>query len=150
VSTADVTERGQFATLRFQVELAHPPGKVWRTLTDPELVTQWLLPATGLEPRPGARFTLQAPPQPGWDGVVRCRVLAAQHERSLTYTWTVGDGALDTVVTFTLTPTPSGTRLSIEHAGFAPDQRQAFGGARYGWRMMTDRLVTLLDHPEGA
>lgn len=150
MSAVDVTERGQVATLRFQVELAHPPAKVWRALTDPELAAQWLLPAAGLEPRPGATFTLQAPPQPGWDGVVRCRVLDAQAERRLTYTWTVGDGALDTVVTFTLTPTASGTRLSIEHAGFGPDQRQAFGGARYGWRTMTGRLVTLLDHPEGA
>jgi hypothetical protein len=33
--------------------------------------------------------------------------------RKISYTWVVGDMALDTVVTFTLTPTASGTRLSL-------------------------------------
>jgi hypothetical protein len=30
------------------------------------------------------------------------------------------------------------------HTGFRPDQKQAFGGARYGWKMMGERLVDLL------
>ena len=51
---------------------------------------------------------------------------------------------LDTVVTFTLTPAPSGTHLSLVQSGFRPDQKQNFGGARYGWRMMGDKLVDLL------
>ena len=45
--------------------------------------------------------------------------------------------SLDTVVTWTLTPTPSGgTRLSLEHSGFLPDQTSAFDGARHGWQRM--------------
>ena len=55
---------------------------------------------------------------------------------------TVGD--MDTVVTFTLTPTASGTRLSLVQSGFKPDQKQNFGGARYGWKMMGGKLVDLL------
>ena len=51
---------------------------------------------------------------------------------------------LDTVVTFTLTPTASGTRLSLVQSGFKPDQKQNFGGARYGWKMMGGKLVDLL------
>ena len=56
--------------------------------------------------------------------------------------WTVP--FLDTVVTFTLAPTPSGTRLSLAQSGFKPEQKQEFGGARYGWKMMGERLVELL------
>ena len=69
-------------------------------------------------------------------------MLEAETNRKLRYAWVVGD--MDTVVTFTLTPTASGTRLSLVHSGFKPDQKQNFGGARYGWRMMGERLVDLL------
>jgi uncharacterized protein YndB with AHSA1/START domain len=51
---------------------------------------------------------------------------------------------LETVVTFTLTPTASGTRLSIVQSGFEPDQKREFGGARYGWTMMGGKLDDLL------
>ena len=51
---------------------------------------------------------------------------------------------LDTVVSFTLTPTASGTRLSLVQSGFKPDQKKNFGGARYGWKMMGGKLVDLL------
>jgi uncharacterized protein YndB with AHSA1/START domain len=75
---------------------------------------------------------------------VNCRLAEIEPHRKLSYTWVVGD--MDTVVTFTLTPTPtaSGTRLSLVHSGFKPDQKQNFGGARYGWKMMGGKLVDLL------
>jgi len=139
------TERSapsQTGSLAFELDLPHPPAKVWRALTDPALVGEWLLPATGLTLEPGTAFTLQAPPQPGWDGTVQCRLVAIDAERTFGMTWRVGD--LDTVVTFTLAATPSGTRLSIVQSGFTPDQKRNFGGARYGWRLMGGRLTDLL------
>jgi uncharacterized protein YndB with AHSA1/START domain len=48
------------------------------------------------------------------------------------------------VVTFALTPTASGTRLSLVQSGFKPNQKKNFGGARYGWKMMGGKLVDLL------
>jgi uncharacterized protein YndB with AHSA1/START domain len=138
----DKTPRSQSETLVFEVELPHPPAKVWRALTDPALLAEWLLPVVGLELAPGATFTFQAQPVGGWDGVVQCRLLELEAQRRLRYAWVVGD--LDTDVTFTLAPTASGTRLSIVHAGFRPDQRQNFGGARYGWTRMGAKLVDLL------
>jgi uncharacterized protein YndB with AHSA1/START domain len=136
------TGRPQSESLSFEFDLRHPPEKVWRALTDPVLLTEWLLPVVGLELRPGAAFTFRAPPQPGWDGTVSCRFLEIEPHRTLSYAWVVGD--LDTVVTFTLTPTTSGTRLSLVQTGFTTDQRQNLGGARYGWKMMGGRLVDLL------
>jgi uncharacterized protein YndB with AHSA1/START domain len=44
------------------------------------------------------------------------------------------------VVTFTLTPADAGTHLRMEQSGFRPDQKQAFGGARYGWQQFLARL----------
>ena len=140
----DTTEPSQTDSISFEFDLDHAPKKVWRALTDPALLTQWLLPVAGLELAPGAPFTLKTQPYPGWDGVVNCRILEIEAQRKLSYSWVVGGMDLDTVVTFTLTPTASGTRLSLVQSGFKPEQKQIFGGARYGWKMMGTRLTDLL------
>jgi uncharacterized protein YndB with AHSA1/START domain len=129
-------------SLALEFDLAHPPEKVWRALTDPALLAEWLLPVVDLHLEPGAAFMFRTQPYPGWDGTVQCRIVEIETHRKLSYTWCVP--FLDTVVTFTLTPTPSGTRLSLVQSGFAPEQKREFGGARYGWRMMGGKLVDLL------
>ncbi|WP_165227328.1 SRPBCC family protein [Aquisphaera insulae] len=144
MASAHEGARSGTGSLSLEFDLVHPPEKVWRALTDPALLAEWLLPAIGFRLEPGAAFSLQAPPQPGWDGIVSCRVLEVDEPRTLRYGWVVGDMELDTVVTFTLAPSASGTRLSVVHSGFGPDQKQNLGGARYGWQMMGRRLVDLL------
>ncbi len=73
---------------------------------------------------------------------MNCRLLELEPQRKLSYRWVVGD--IDTVVTFSLTPTASGTRLSVVQSGFKPDQKKNFAGVRYGWTMMSGKLVDLL------
>ena len=65
----------------------------------------------------------------------------------LRFSWVVGE--MDTVVSFTLAPTPTGTRMLLVHEGFQPDQKQNFGGAIYGWRLMGNKLITLLAQTAG-
>ena len=144
MTLVDTTPQSQSESLSFEFDLNHAPEKVWRALTDPVLLTEWLLPVVGLKLEPGAAFTLKTQPYPGWDGTVNCRVLEIEAHRKLSYTWVVGNMDIDTVVTFTLTPTASGTRLSLVQSGFKPAQKQNFGGARYGWKMMGGKLVDLL------
>ena len=140
----DKTAPSQTESISFEFELHHPPEKVWRALTDPVLLTEWLLPVVELKLEQGAAFTFQTQPHPGWNGIVNCRILEIEAHRKLSYTWVVGDMDIDTVVTFTLTPTASGTRLSLVQSGFKPHQKREFGGARYGWKMMGGKLVELL------
>ena len=142
MTVLDNTSTAQSESIAFEFDLKHGPHKVWRALTDPALLTEWLLPIVQLELEPGAAFTFTAPPKPGWDGQVSCTLLEIETHKRLSYTWRVGN--LDTVVTFMLTPTALGTRLSLVQSGFKPDQKQNFGGARYGWRLMGGRLVDLL------
>lgn len=144
MTVTDKTEPSQTHALSFECDLSHAPEKVWRALTEPALLAEWLLPTLDFKLEPGAAFKLKTQPFPGWDGIVNCRFVEIEAQRKLTYTWVVGDMALDTVVTFTLTPTASGTRLTIEQSGFKPEQKQNFGGARYGWKMMSGKLVDLL------
>ena len=142
MSLADKTAPSQTESLSFEFDLHHLPEKVWRALTDPVLLAEWLLPVVDLELERGKAFTFTARPQPGWDGLVNCRFVDIETHKKLSYTWSVGD--MDTVVTFTLTPTASGTRLSLVQSGFRLDQKQNFNGARYGWKLMGGKLVDLL------
>ncbi|WP_437779380.1 SRPBCC family protein [Sorangium sp. So ce1097] len=142
MTTSDKTAKSQTESISFDFDLPHSPEKVWRALTDPALLAEWLLPVIGFKLEPGADFTFKTQAYPGWDGTVNCRLLEIEAHRKISYTWSVP--FLDTVVTFTLAPTASGTRLSIVQSGFKPDQKQESGGARYGWQMMGGKLVDLL------
>jgi uncharacterized protein YndB with AHSA1/START domain len=105
-------------------DLDHPPEKVWRALTEPELLAAWLLP-NDIKAEAGRRFTMRG--APGTDEPVDCEVLAAEPPRLLRYSWRGRDGEarpLDTVVTFTLDGTAAGgTRLRIVHSGFGAEAR---------------------------
>ena len=113
MTLTDTTPRAQTETISFEFDLRHPPEKVWRALTDPALLAEWLLPVTGFNLAPGATFTLHAQPQPGWHLTGNCQLIEIVPLQRLSYTWVVGETEMDTVVTFTLTPTESGTRLSL-------------------------------------
>ena len=144
MTAVDTTTPSQTDSISFEFDLHHRPEKVWRALTEPALLAEWLLPAIDLELQPGAAFTFKTQPYPGWDGIVNCRFLEIETGRKLSYTGVAANMEIDTVVTFTLTPTPAGTRLSLVQSGFKPNQKQNFGGARYGWKMMGGKLVDLL------
>jgi uncharacterized protein YndB with AHSA1/START domain len=105
-------------TIRVDEFLAHPPARVWRALTDPDLLARWLMP-NDFRPAVGHAFTFRTDPQPGFDGVVHCEVLALEPERRLCISWR--GGPLDTTVTWTLVPEGRGTRLFLVHDGFDPD-----------------------------
>lgn len=106
-------------------ELPHPPDRVWRALTEPHLIAEWLMKAY-FKAHVGHRFDFRAE----W-GTVACEVLAVEPNRTLSYTWNVRD--LASTVTWTLTPTPNGTHLRMEQSGFRPDQPEYYEGAKYGW-----------------
>jgi uncharacterized protein YndB with AHSA1/START domain len=126
-------------------EMPHPPEKLWRALTQPHLIEEWLM-KNDFAPTVGHRFKLRGE----WGGVLDCEVLVVEPNKELAYTWNhVHDDAafnLQSTVTFTLTPTAAGTRLRMEQSGFRPDQRQAFGGANAGWQQMFAKLEQVLAH----
>jgi uncharacterized protein YndB with AHSA1/START domain len=87
-----------------ECDLDEEPGKVWRALTEPDLVASWLVPDD-----------------------VDCQVMEAEPKRLLRCSWRsrnderddAGD-RLETVVTFELSETErGGTHLRIVHEGFA-------------------------------
>jgi uncharacterized protein YndB with AHSA1/START domain len=117
-------------------EMSHPPEKIWRALTQPHLIQEWLM-TNDFQPVVGHRFLLRA----DW-GSVDCRVVAVEPNRTLSYSWAAF--GLESVVTWTLTPAGAGTRLRMEQVGFGPDQEQAYQGARQGWPQFLARLEQVL------
>ena len=128
-------------------EMPHPPEKIWRALTQPALIEDWLM-KTDFEPVVGRSFNFRTAPMPYWNGVLDCRVLAVEPHKTLSYTWNAsGDeaaGGLKTVVTWTLTPTNGGTLVRMEQSGFRPDEEANFQGARYGWQKNLDGLARVI------
>jgi uncharacterized protein YndB with AHSA1/START domain len=122
--------------------LPHPAETVWRALTQPALIAEWLM-NTDFEPVVGRRFQLRSPPAPGWDGIIDGEVLEIEPHSRLAYTW--GSLGLESVVTFTLTPTAAGVVLRMEQSGFREDQEQNYRGAQYGWAQFLDKLGKVLE-----
>jgi uncharacterized protein YndB with AHSA1/START domain len=119
-------------------EFAFPPEKLWRALTQPHLIEEWLM-KNDFKPVVDHRFNLRA----DW-GAVDCQVLTVELNRTLSYTWNVtrddDPGGLQSVVTWTLTPTSGGTHLRMEQSGFRSDQPRYYQGANYGWQQFIANL----------
>jgi uncharacterized protein YndB with AHSA1/START domain len=123
-------------TVIVEREIPFPPEKIWRALTQPHLIEEWLM-KSDFKPVTDHRFSFRA----DW-GSVDCQVLSIEDGKTLSYTWAAM--GLDSIVTWTLTPTGSGTLLRMEQAGFRPDQKQAFHGARFGWQKFFASLEEVL------
>ena len=121
-------------------EVPYPPERIWRALTQPHLIEEWLM-KNDFKPAVGHSFKLRAE----W-GAIDCRVLAAEPHKTLSYTWEAL--GVETVVTWTLTPTPAGTQLRMEQSGFRPDQPQNYQGAKYGWQRFFGALEQVLARAE--
>ncbi len=117
-------------------EMPFPADRIWRALTQPHLIGEWLM-NTDFKPETGQPFTLSG----DW-GAVDCKVLEVAANRSLAYTWKAL--GLDSVVTWTLTPTEGGTRLRMEQSGFRADQAQFYQGAQASWPQFLDKLEQML------
>ena len=60
--------------LHFEVTYPHPPERVWRALTDPAAMREWLMDNTFAEARVGHQFQFRTTPRPGFNGIVYCEV----------------------------------------------------------------------------
>jgi uncharacterized protein YndB with AHSA1/START domain len=117
-------------------EVPFPPEKIWRALTQPQLIEEWLM-KNDFKPVVDHRFNLRA----DW-GAVDGQVLAVEPNKTLSYTWGAYD--LKSVVIWTLTPTSKGTRLRMEQSGFRRDQPQYYQGAQGGWQRFFANLEQVL------
>jgi len=123
-------------SLKLDFDFAAPPEKVWRALTEKELLSKWLMP-NDMVAKAGHKFQFRSQPYGKWDGIVNCEILEATPPKRLRIAWGgVKDVGPDTVVSWTLTPTAGGTHLHLEQTVAAAEtwQSWAYNGAAMGWK----------------
>jgi uncharacterized protein YndB with AHSA1/START domain len=121
-------------------EISYPPEKIWRALTQPHLIEEWLM-KNDFKPVVDHSFKLSG----DW-GAVNCQVQAVEPNKTLSYTWEAF--GLESVVTWTLTPTSTGTHLRMEQSGFKPDQQQFYQGAQASWPQILEKLEQVLSRTD--
>ena len=131
-------------TIVVERTMPHPPEKVWRALTEAQLVAEWLM-RNDFQPVLGHRFNFRSEPVNGWNGVTDCEVLEIEPPNRLVYSWNAhGEQAahgIKSIVTWTLSSAPGGgTHLRMEHAGFRALDEGFYNGASYGWPLMIETL----------
>jgi uncharacterized protein YndB with AHSA1/START domain len=131
--TATATTR----TLVIEREMPHPPEKIWRALTETSLIDQWLM-SNDFQPVVGHPFQFRSTPMPNWNGVIDGKVLVLEPSSRLSYSW--ASMGLESVVTWTLTPTTNGTHVRMEQSGFPSDGDAYYKGASYGWQNFIGNL----------
>ncbi len=141
-----------------QFSYSYPPNEVWDFLTKADLMALWLMP-NDFKPVVGHRFQFTTKPMPqlNCDGIFRCQVLEIVPRKKLSYSWKAGPGDgsinLDTVVTWTLQETPSGTDLHLVHSGFDEKTNiDLYTGMTKGWLdnlKKIDKQLNNLQHGAG-
>ena len=127
-------------TVVVEREMTASPEKLWRALTQPHLMEEWLM-KNDFKPEVGHSFTLKGE----WGGTLDCKVLEIEPNKSLSYSWDFDNPdpayALKSVVTFTLTAT---SKVELElPAGPVVTQRRA--GRR--WLMLAVGRGVVLARP---
>ncbi|MBA4207642.1 SRPBCC family protein [Pannonibacter phragmitetus] len=123
------------ATLIFRRNLAHPPEKVWRALTQPNEQIEWMPFVSDRDiGTPGPFFLRMTDHEEA--GESAAEVLKAEPARLLQYTWG------DDVLTWELEPRGSGTRLTLRHRTNVPEHFASFAA---GWHICIDVMVRFLD-----
>ncbi len=136
--------------------LPHTPETIWKTLTNSELISRWIMVPEGFEPLKGKHFTFQTTPAGAWDGMIRCEVLEVVPNERLVYSWVSGDegnvgygSRLETIVTWSLSKVASGTRIRMVHSGFVmPKNGTAFQNMSEGWKKVVPQIGVIAGDQE--
>jgi uncharacterized protein YndB with AHSA1/START domain len=120
-----------------EIEYPAAPEQVWRALVDPQILAQWLMP-NDFAPVAGRHFSMGHDPI----GRIEAEVLEVDPPRRLACRWTGAFG--DTIVTFEVTPTTTGTRLRVEQRGWTAADTAGRDQLDSGWPGKLDALRGLL------
>ena len=109
------------------------PERVWEALTDDDLLSDWLAEDASIDPVEGGEVQV---------GERQGTVRTADEERELSFTWE-RPGEDESLVTFTLEPVETGTRVVVVERAIAPVSMSASSwGASLGrLRLVLGSLV---------
>jgi uncharacterized protein YndB with AHSA1/START domain len=142
-----------------EIEVAAPPERVFRALTDPGELQRWFtnpecpVKSWQFDARPGGKYhyaTAKGTTVVNGVSEFECHgeVLEYAPPRLLVYTWIASwhdDTARRTVVRWDLSPTKSGTYVKVTHSGLAqePVARKDYSG---GWTGVVEMLKEFVEN----
>ena len=124
--------------LKREILIDAPVAKVWRHITDPARIADWLMP-NDFAPAVGSKFFLDCQEQ----GKIACVVKEIIPERKLVYSFTSKTIKIDTAVTITLAQEGNRTRVTLIHSGWDALPPSDAGIAKpfeEGWAGSLERL----------
>lgn len=125
-------------------EFTHPAERIWRALTDRELLTRWLA-GTEISPLTGSSFRIRLVKLPGLDAPIESEVVEADRPRRLVMRWQ--QEQRQTLVTAELVPGAEDCQLifreSLETGDWAPEQQELREQSYQ--RVFTVQLPAVLD-----
>ncbi|MEO0563308.1 MAG: SRPBCC domain-containing protein [Chloroflexota bacterium] len=128
----------------------HSINVVWRAITDPLIIKQWMKMETNFRPEVGHEFHLRDV-SGNWDGTLYGKVLEVEAPQRLSYSFKGGMMRNSTTVMISLAETSNGTRLTLRHTGFTGLTDIAISGIiGLGWRRMMKDLVATLNTSIGT
>lgn len=139
---------------RYQRQLGHPVEKVWRAITDPDELAQWLGTRPELDLRVGGLYVMiHTSPDGSAPQRVEDKVVRLEPPRLFQHTFwlELNPSAL---VTWELTPAGTGTRLDLTHELDVADMEAVAGQDSIvtmmsrnasGWHILLDRIAAALD-----
>lgn len=130
----DFSDRMQ-GRIEHAVEIDGSAEAVWRAITDPSQLERWIASTAEVVLEPEGTFDL------GWGEGFALTVTRAEENRLLELAWPGGEEP--TTLRFELEPSGSGTRLTLVHEGFAPDQDVT--GIWVGWLHFLAWIVSLVE-----
>jgi uncharacterized protein YndB with AHSA1/START domain len=136
-------------TIHAVVDIAAPPERVFRALTDPgELAAWWGSPETyhtfdwSIDLRPGGAWSCRARNAGAVDiSTVRGEYRVVEPPHLLEYTWLASwEEFAPSTVRIEIAPSPLGSRLTLLHRGrFA--REEAYAGFAQGWTRVLDWMA---------
>ena len=139
-----------FCTIHIDQFLPYPPARVWKALTDSDLLARWLMP-NDFKLEIGHCFTFKTVPIPAvkFGGTAYCEVLDFEVERRLRISWVDRgeENGLNSTVTWRLEPEGNGTHLFLEHDGFDlnhPLQKLGYQMMSKGWSRIGQSISEVL------
>ena len=127
------------------------PGKVWRAITEPEMLKRWMgpddafkVPTAEIELRVGGRYRIVMISPDGEEHDVRGAYREIVPNKKLVYTWAwKTTPERESLVTIELRSAGSGTELTLRHEQFA--DAEARDRHQHGWMGCLARLEKALD-----
>jgi uncharacterized protein YndB with AHSA1/START domain len=140
-----VTIEGEYATLRYERRLLHPPEVVWKAITDPKEVTVWFSTSAKIDARPGGAIEYISVPV----GFRRTgRILVWDPPRVFEHEWRIDphpqlpNGEAESIIRWELVRDAGQTILMVTHSRLTKDNGLRFAP---GWHAFLDRLTAQLD-----